>query len=216
LFVIEHELEVLRRADWIVDVGPGAGERGGEVLYSGSLEGLQRVKASQTRIHLFRKRPPYPQMPRTPRSWLQLREITKNNLHNLDVDIPLGTFTSVTGVSGSGKSSLISQMLVDLVASRLGQTPQAEEEPHMDPLEKVEKGPSSGTIVGGMGEIHRLVVVDQKPIGRIPRSNMVTYTGLFDHVRKLFAGTKLARSRRYDWTRWGRRRRSDHDEGNTN
>ncbi|HEY4356422.1 MAG TPA: hypothetical protein VGN16_11790 [Acidobacteriaceae bacterium] len=131
-----------------------------------------------------------------PRTWLQLRGVTKNNLH--EVDVPLGVFTSVTGVSGSGKSSLISQVLVDLVAGRLGQALPEEEETEIDPLQDVYEGPVGGAIAGGMETIRRLVVVDQKPIGRPPRSNMATYTGLFDHVRKLFASTKLARSRRYD------------------
>ena len=198
LFVVEHELEVVRRADWIVDVGPGAGERGGEILYSGPPEGLREVEASQTRRHLFRERSRLTRPPRTPSGWLQLRGVTKNNLHDLDVDIPLGVFTSVTGVSGSGKSSLVSKVLVDLVASRLGQVLQAEEETDADPLEKVDEGQASGTIAAGMEQIRRLVVVDQQPIGRTPRSNMATYTGLFDHVRKLFAATKLARARRYD------------------
>jgi excinuclease ABC subunit A len=193
LFVVEHELEVIRRADWIVDVGQGAGEGGGEILYSGPPEGLRRVVALQTRQHLFRNGVGEVRAPRVPNGWLHLREVTKNNLHELDVDVPLGTFTSVTGVSGSGKSSLISQVLVDLVAEHLGQALSTEEE-NTDPLEE----PAEGAIAGGTERIRRLVVVDQKPIGRTPRSNMATYTGLFDHVRRLFASTKLAKSRRYD------------------
>ena len=173
------------------------GDRGGEILYSGPPEGLRRVAASQTRRHLFRDGTRAMREPRIASGWLRLRKVTKNNLHALDVDIPLGTFTSVTGVSGSGKSSLISQVLVDLVAQRLGQALPAEEET-TDPLEGPAEKPTEGAIAGGMERVRRLVVVDQKPIGRTPRSNMATYTGLFDEVRKLFASTKLAKSRRYD------------------
>jgi excinuclease ABC subunit A len=195
LFVVEHELDVIRHADWIVDVGPLAGEHGGEILYSGPPEGLKRVKASHTREYLFDERPPAPRQPRTPRGWLRVEGVTRNNLHRLDAQFPLGVFTSVTGVSGSGKSTLVSQVLVELVADRLGHA--LDEEDEHDPLVQrvVTEG---GEIVAGMEGIKRLVRVDQKPIGRTPRSNLATYTGLFDHVRKLFASTKAARARRYD------------------
>jgi excinuclease ABC subunit A len=129
---------------------------------------------------------------------LRLAGVTRNNLHKLDVDFPLGVLTCVTGVSGSGKSSLVSQVLVDLVTAALGQAaPQAEAE-EGDSLEQEAAVPSEGRIVAGLEGIRRLVRVDQKPIGRTPRSNLATYTGLFDQVRKLFAATKTARSRRYD------------------
>jgi excinuclease ABC subunit A len=195
LFVVEHELDVIRHADWIVDVGPLAGEHGGEILYSGPPEGLKRVKASHTREYLFHERKPAPREPREPRGWLCLEGVTRNNLHDLTAAFPLGVFTSVTGVSGSGKSTLVSQVLVELVAGRLGHALDEEEE--HDPLVQrvVTVG---GEIVAGMEGIKRLVRVDQKPIGRTPRSNLATYTGLFDHVRKLFAATKGARARRYD------------------
>jgi excinuclease ABC subunit A len=197
LFVVEHELDVIRRADWLVDIGPNAGEKGGEVLYSGPPEGLRTVKASQTRRHLFREGAFSVRTPRTPKSWLHLRDVTRNNLQRLDVSFPLGVFTSVTGVSGSGKSSLVSQVLVELVAERLGQLI-TDEEPDADALEQPTVVTTGGEIAGGMEHIRRLVVVDQKPIGRTPRSNMATYTGLFDHVRKLFAATRAAKARRYD------------------
>jgi excinuclease ABC subunit A len=197
LFVIEHELDVIRRADWLVDVGPNAGEKGGEVLYSGPPEGLRDVKSSQTRLHLFRGGVTPGRMRRTPKSWLHLRDVTRNNLKQLDVSFPLGVFTSVTGVSGSGKSSLVSQVLVELVAERLGQLTTTDE-PDADDMEQRPVVTTGGEIVSGLEQIGRLVVVDQKPIGRTPRSNMATYTGLFDHVRKLFAATKLAKVRRYD------------------
>jgi excinuclease ABC subunit A len=197
LFVVEHELGVIRRADWLVDVGPNAGEKGGEVLYSGPPEGLRNIKASQTRLHLFREGAMPGKTPRTGKGWLHLRDVTRNNLKHLDVSFPLGVFTSVTGVSGSGKSSLVSQVLVELVAERLGQLIRLDE-PDTDDLEQTTVVTTGGEIVSGMEHVRRLVVVDQKPIGRTPRSNMATYTGLFDHVRKLFAATKAAEARRYD------------------
>ncbi|WP_260740584.1 excinuclease ABC subunit UvrA [Tunturiibacter lichenicola] len=197
LFVVEHELDVIRRADWLVDVGPEAGENGGEVLYSGPPAGLRDVEASQTRIHLFRKGSMPKRIRRTAKGWLRLRDVTRNNLRGLDVSFPLGVFTSVTGVSGSGKSSLVSHALVELVAEGLGQ-PITVEEPVADDLEQTTIVTTAGEIVSGIEHIGRLVVVDQKPIGRTPRSNMATYTGLFDHVRKLFADTRGAKARRYD------------------
>jgi excinuclease ABC subunit A len=121
LFVVEHELDVVRHADWIVDVGPGAGEHGGEVLYSGPPPGLADVPASVTRNYLFANGKQTSRTRRSARDWLKLRGVTRNNLDQLNVDIPLGVFTSVTGVSGSGKSSLISQFLVEAVADKLGQ-----------------------------------------------------------------------------------------------
>jgi excinuclease ABC subunit A len=122
--------------------------------------------------------------------------VTRNNLHELDVKFPLGVLTSVTGVSGSGKSSLVSQALVELVAHCLGHEI-ADVEEEADPLLR-ERGETNGRITAGMDQIKRLVRVDQKPIGRTPRSNLATYTGLFDGVRKLFANTKAARARHYD------------------
>ncbi|HET9503682.1 MAG TPA: excinuclease ABC subunit UvrA [Hymenobacter sp.] len=197
LFVVEHELEVIKQADWVVDVGPGAGEQGGQVLYSGPLAGLKEVEESQTRRYLFDTEPLASRPPREPSGWLRLRGITRHNLHQLDADFPLGVFTSVTGVSGSGKSTLVSQVLVELVAAGLGQT-LAAEEPEGDALERPDEAATEGRISEGINQITRLVRVDQQPIGRTPRSNMATYTGLFDHVRKLFAATPEARKRRYD------------------
>ncbi|QJW98343.1 excinuclease ABC subunit UvrA [Frigoriglobus tundricola] len=197
LFVVEHELEVIRHADWIVDVGPDAGERGGHVLYSGPPDGLRQVAGSHTRPFLFAEHAPPAREPRTPKGWLRLEGVTRNNLRNLAAAFPLGVLTSVTGVSGSGKSSLVSQALVELVAGQLGQAaPSAGEE--SEELEQAPAAPVGGRIAAGMGAVKRLVVVDQKPIGRTPRSNLATYTGLFDHVRKLFAGTKAAKARKYD------------------
>jgi excinuclease ABC subunit A len=196
LFVVEHEIDVIHHADWIVDVGPAAGEHGGRVLYSGPLDGLARVEASQTRRHLFGLSQRPARAPRTPKAWLQLSGVTRNNLHGLDVRFPLGVFTTVTGISGSGKSSLVSQALVELVAGHLGHTIPSDDDG--DELERGAAAPIGGRIAGGIEGISRLVRVDQKPIGRTPRSNLATYTGLFDHVRKLFAATKAARARHYD------------------
>jgi excinuclease ABC subunit A len=200
LFVVEHDLEVIRRADWLVDVGPAAGNRGGEILYSGPPSGLAGVSRSQTRKYLFpptaedgvsrkRKR-------RVASEWLTLTGISRNNLHNLQVSFPLGVMTSVTGISGSGKSSLVSQALVELTAAALGQS--FDSSSGEDELETAASLPMEGRISSGLKGIRRLVQVDQKPIGRTPRSNLATYTGVFDHVRKLFAGTKMAKARRYD------------------
>ncbi|GHA74626.1 excinuclease ABC subunit A [Pontibacter akesuensis] len=197
LFVVEHNLDVIRHADWLVDVGPEAGEKGGEVLYSGPPEGLQQVEASKTAKYLFDGHEAPGHTPRTPTGWLQLSGVTRNNLHNLEAEFPLGVFTTVTGVSGSGKSSLVSQVLVELVADSLGQ-PLPTEEEEGEALERTEPIQTDGHITAGMESIKRLVRVDQKPIGRTPRSNMATYTGLFDHVRKLFAATPLAKERKYD------------------
>ncbi|UQQ13216.1 excinuclease ABC subunit UvrA [Xanthomonas arboricola] len=197
VFVVEHEVDVIRHADWIVDVGPAAGVHGGQVLYSGPPAGLEQVEASSTRRYLFGTLPQVHSHARAATGWLQLRGITRNNVRELDVDLPLGVFTTVTGVSGSGKSSLVSQALVELLAAHLGQT-QAEEDEALDPLERGTQVPLGGAIVGGLDQVRRLVRVDQKPIGRTPRSNLATYTGLFDPVRKLFAATPAARRRRYD------------------
>ncbi|AZC19320.1 excinuclease ABC subunit UvrA [Pseudomonas sp. CMR5c] len=197
LFVVEHDLQTMRRADWLVDVGPAAGERGGQVLYSGPPAGLATIEASQTRPYLFAGQAPVVHTPRQPRDWLRLAGITRNNLKDLDVEFPLGCFTAVTGVSGSGKSSLVSQALLELVGAHLGKMPAAEEAAQLD-LEDEVPVASGGRVVAGMERVKRLVQVDQKPIGRTPRSNLATYTGLFDQVRKLFAATPEARARGYD------------------
>ena len=220
IYVVEHDLALMRAADWIVDVGPAAGELGGRVLYSGPPDGLRGIAESRTAAYLFPDafadastgssadsaddsagpvgRPGRRPAPRTPKGWLRLEGITQNNLVDVDAAFPLGVFTAVTGVSGSGKSSLVSRALVDLVGAHLGHEPVA-----ADDDEDAEAGaeiPSTtgGRIAGGAETIRRLVQVDQKPIGRTPRSNLATYTGLFDHVRKLFAATPAARARKFD------------------
>jgi len=198
LFVVEHEIDVIRQADWIVDVGPAAGESGGQVLYSGPPDGLKDVEDSITRDYIFSDRKMTTHKPRTPKGWLKLTGVTRNNLNDLSVAFPLGVFTSVTGVSGSGKSTLVSQVLVELVATQLGTSIATTTETDENPLEQTSVETLGGTITEGLEAIKRLVVVDQKPIGRTPRSNLATYTGLFDNIRKLFAATKLAKLRKYD------------------
>jgi len=198
LFVVEHELDVVRHADWLVDVGPDAGEGGGEILYSGPPAGLKDITRSKTRMHLFNDRPFKKSEPRKPSGWLTLSGIIKNNLHNIEAAFPLGVLTSVTGISGSGKSSLVSQVLVTLIAAKLGNSIVSEKEEEEDGFLASEIiGAQEGEITGGSEQIKRMVVVNQKPIGRTPRSNLATYTGLFDVVRKLFSNTKLAKSRKY-------------------
>jgi excinuclease ABC subunit A len=199
LFVVEHDLDVVRRADWVVDVGPGAGEGGGHVLYSGPVDGLEAVEESVTRRFLFGPQPGYvpEHTPREPDGWLHLHHIERHNLHDVDVDLPLGVFTAVTGVSGSGKSTLVTQVLADLVERRLGT--RGGDGPDEDAELDVEPGSAGeGVEAHGLEAFDRLVRVDQKPIGRTPRSNLATYTGLFDAVRKVFADTDEARAR--GWT----------------
>lgn len=198
VFVVEHDLALMRRAQWLVDVGPAAGEGGGRVLYSGEPEGLKAVPDSVTAQYLFDAVRPPRMTGRQPIGWLQLRNIHRHNLRGVDADIALGVLTAVTGISGSGKSSLFAQALPELVLSALGQ------EPAESPTEGSDSGEPSvlektvGALGGDTGTIKRLVQIDQKPIGRTPRSNLATYTGLFDHVRKLFAATPEAKSCRYD------------------
>ncbi|WP_165617627.1 excinuclease ABC subunit UvrA [Klenkia soli] len=173
LFVIEHDMAVARRADWVVDVGPRAGVHGGRVLYSGPVAGLADVEESVTRRFLA-DRGPAVRTRREPSSWLTLSGVSRHNLRDVEVRVPLGVLTAVTGVSGSGKSTLVSQVLAEVVESSLA---------------------GSAVPAEGVDALDRLVQVDQKPIGRTPRSNLATYTGLFDVVRKLFADTDEARAR---------------------
>ncbi|NWD85040.1 ATP-binding cassette domain-containing protein, partial [Pseudomonas reactans] len=152
-------------------------------------------QASQTREYLFADKRVSEQARREPTGWLKLQGVTRNNLKDLNVDFPLGCFTAVTGISGSGKSSLVSQALLELVGAGLGRVVENDEEPS---LEDDAPQTSGGHISAGLEHVRRLVQVDQKPIGRTPRSNLATYTGLFDNVRKLFAATPAAKKRHYD------------------
>ncbi|MCU1372196.1 MAG: transporter [Ilumatobacteraceae bacterium] len=168
VFVVEHDLDVVRQADWLVDIGPGAGENGGRVLYSGPVTGLEQVEESVTGRYLFGRPEILDHELREPDGWVHVRGATRHNLRDLSVDIPVGVLTAVTGVSGSGKSTLVTQVLAEQVQGRLG-----------------------------LDAFDRLVQVDQAPIGRTPRSNLATYTGMFDVVRKLFAATDEAVARGY-------------------
>jgi len=220
VFVVEHDTSVIRHANWVVDVGPNAGSHGGNIVYSGPVEGLEQVINSHTSQHLFKHNnnaKPNHQTQRTPAAWLKLSGIERNNLHNISAEFPLGVITSVTGGSGSGKSSLVSQALVELIQDALGQkTPPPMPTDEADLLDQELQTPTHGKITEGLEHIKRLITVDQKAIGRTPRSNLATYTGLFDHVRKLFANTKEAKARKYDAGRFSfnvKKGRCDNCEG---
>ncbi|MEU5165785.1 excinuclease ABC subunit UvrA [Streptomyces mutomycini] len=186
VFVVEHQMDVVRQAGWLVDVGPLAGEHGGRVLHSGPPAELAGVAGSATRRFLFDEDPPPAREPREPSGWIRLRGVDRHNVRGVDADFPLGVLTAVTGVSGSGKSTLVGQVLAGVLAGR---------RPADVPGPPVRaEGCASAE---GLEAVDRLVQVDQKPIGRTPRSNLATYTGLFDVVRKLFADTEAARARKY-------------------
>ncbi|MFP3986580.1 excinuclease ABC subunit UvrA [Streptomyces sp. E11-3] len=184
VFVVEHHLEVVRQADWLVDVGPRAGEHGGRVLHSGPVADLAGVEESATRRFLFDREPAPPRPVRAPEGWLKLTGVSRHNLRGLDASFPLGVLTAVTGVSGSGKSTLVGQVLPGLLAER------GEEGVPVT-------SPAGLGGIDGAEAVRRVVQVDQRPIGRTPRSNLATYTGLFDVVRKLFTETDEARARGY-------------------
>ena len=210
VFVVEHNMDVVRRADWLVDVGPRAGEGGGEVLYSGPVAGLAGVGQSLTRPFLFpeaadggtpagaiSRGSSRNGAPREAAGWLKLTNINRHNLQELDADFPLGVLTAVTGLSGSGKSTLVSQVLADAVGARLHPQTEAADPvaQDQDAAAALDAAPLSVGTMAGLDHLDRLVKVDQKPIGRTPRSNLATYTGLFDAVRKEFAATEEARAR---------------------
>ena len=185
LFVVEHDLDVIRRADWIVDIGPGAGDGGGQLVYSGPVDGIKAIDESVTGRYLFPREEPPARTLRVPESWLHVTGASLHNLRNVSVDFPLGVMTAVTGVSGSGKSSLVTHVLAQVVRRHLGTAPD-------DSVLAVDVDEAAG-----VESFDRLVLVDQRPIGRTPRSNLATYTGMFDVVRKLFAATDEARARNY-------------------
>lgn len=186
LFVVEHDMDVVRRADWIVDIGPAAGEGGGRVVYSGPVAGLEEVSESLTSAHLFGRVQPLEHDPRSPDGWLDMTGVTRHNLTDLSVQFPVGVLTAVTGVSGSGKSTLVTQVLSEVVRRWLKVSPGEEEDSQLEVHVQD---------VAGLEKFNRLVRVDQRPIGRTPRSTLATYTGMFDVVRKLFAGTDDAKKR---------------------
>lgn len=212
VFFVEHSLDVIRQADWIVDIGPGAGSDGGRVVYSGPLEGLRDVGDSATRGYLFGDRGSSSTAPRERRTGegrLELHGVTRNNLTDVSVGFPLGAFTAVTGVSGSGKSTLVTHALPELLqanlASRVDDESLDGDEPTaapQDPLFASTPEVTTGLAEGPEGRLRRVVQVSQKPIGRTPRSNVATYTGLFDRIRARFAATPEARRRRYGANRF--------------
>ena len=185
LIVVEHDEETMDAADWVVDIGPGAGESGGEIVYSGPLQGLLKEKDSVTGQYLSgEKKIHVPEQRRgvDPGRQLTVKGARENNLQNITVQFPLGTLTAITGVSGSGKSTLVNQILYRSLANRLN---------------KARQVPGRHHSVQGSEHLDKIVHVDQSPIGRTPRSNPATYTGVWDHVRALFADTNEAKVRGY-------------------
>ena len=184
LLVIEHDEETLRQADWLIDLGPGAGRHGGKLLVSGSYDDLIDNKESVTAAYLSgREEIPIPEKRVKPNgNWLEVMGAKANNLQNIDVKFPLGCMIAVTGVSGSGKSSLVSDILAPYLLRELHSSDSA-------------PGPHEKIV--GINDIDKAIVIDQSPIGRTPRSNCVTYTKAFDEIRKLFAEAPLSRERGY-------------------
>ena len=184
MLVVEHDEETMQIADHIVDIGPGAGEHGGQVVHSGTFKQLLKNKKSLTGQYLSGKKEiPVPEMRREPSGEkVTVRGATENNLQSLDVEFPLGCFISVTGVSGSGKSTLVNQILYRSLMQR---------------IYKSKTVPGRHKTVEGIEHLDKVINIDQQPIGRTPRSNPATYTGVFDHVRKLFAQTQESRVRGY-------------------
>ncbi len=190
LIVVEHDEDTIRTADWIVDIGPGAGEHGGEVVVSGPYKELIASKRSVTGDYMSGRRKievPSVRRPVDPSRIIRVEGAAENNLKNVDVDFPLGTFVAVTGVSGSGKSTLVNDILYTSLARELNGSREV---------------PGKHKRVKGLDQLDKVVHVDQSPIGRTPRSNPATYTGVFDHVRKLFAQTTEAKIRGYQQGRF--------------
>ncbi len=185
LIVVEHDEDTIRTADWVVDIGPGAGEHGGQVVVSGTVQELLDHADSQTGQYLSRRKEiPVPELrrPRTPGRELTVVGAKEHNLHNVDVSFPLGMFVAVTGVSGSGKSTLVNDILYTALAKQ---------------IYNARTVPGRHKRIEGADNVDKVIHVDQSPIGRTPRSNPATYTGVFDHVRKLFASTPEAKMRGY-------------------
>ena len=185
LIVVEHDEDTIRAADWVVDIGPGAGEHGGQVVVSGTVDELLNHHDSTTGMYLSgRKEIPVPDVrrPRTPGRDLTVLGATEHNLRDIDVTFPLGMFTAVTGVSGSGKSTLVNHILYTSLAKQ---------------IYNARTVPGRHRTIDGVEHVDKVIHVDQSPIGRTPRSNPATYTGVFDHVRKLFASTPEAKMRGY-------------------
>jgi excinuclease ABC subunit A len=203
LFVVEHDLAIARRADWIVDIGLGAGIGGGEIVYSGPPAGLAVVESSVTSSFMFPASDPHRHQSRSAHSWLKLAGLIRNNLQDISVEIPLGVMTAIIGVSGSGKTSLLQEILSLALPGNSGSPDSPDSREDTDAGADgvgVTQPNDSGEEVGFAPS--RIISIDQKPIGRSPRSNLATYTGLFDGVRKLFADLPEAKARRYTASRF--------------
>ena len=190
LIVVEHDEETIRTADWIVDIGPGAGEHGGEIVVSGDYDALVNSKKSITGAYMSGRSKievPKKRRPLNPKRSLTIKEARENNLQNIDVSIPLGAFVAVTGVSGSGKSTLVNDILYSVLANKLN---------------GARIVPGRHRSISGIDHLDKVVHVDQSPIGRTPRSNPATYTGVFDKIRALFAETSEAKVRGYQQGRF--------------
>ena len=183
LIVVEHDEDTMKEADYIVDIGPGAGEHGGEVVAAGTAKEIMKNKKSVTGAYLSgRKKIPVPEERRESKGFLKILGARENNLKNIDVEIPLGVMTCVTGVSGSGKSSLVNEILYKALAKELN---------------RARTIPGKHTRIEGLEQVDKVINIDQSPIGRTPRSNPATYTGVFDLIRDLFAATADAKARGY-------------------
>ena len=183
LIVVEHDEDTMRAADCVVDIGPGAGEHGGELVEIGTAEMLMKNERSITGAYLSgRCKIPVPTERKQPTGWLKIRGAAENNLKQVNVDVPLGIMTAVTGVSGSGKSSLINEVLYKTLARDLN---------------RARVIPGKHKEIQGLDQLDKVISIDQSPIGRTPRSNPATYTGVFDQIRDLFASTADAKARRY-------------------
>lgn len=183
LIVVEHDEDTMREADYIVDIGPGAGVHGGEIVAQGTMEDICKSERSITGQYLSGKmKIPVPKEHRTPSGWLKLKGCRENNLKNIDVDFPVGTFTCVTGVSGSGKSSLVNEILYKILSRKLNRS-------------RLKAGKYNS--IEGLEQLDKVVQIDQSPIGRSPRSNPATYTKVFDLIRDLYAQVPEAKMRGY-------------------
>ncbi len=183
VIVVEHDEDTMREADYIVDVGPGAGEHGGEIVATGTAQDIIKNKNSITGAYLSgRESIPVPEKRSEPTGWIKILGAQENNLKNLDVEIPLGIMTCITGVSGSGKSSLINEILYKRLARDLN---------------RARTIPGKHKDIEGIDQLDKVIAIDQSPIGRTPRSNPATYTGVFDLIRDLFAATADAKARGY-------------------
>ena len=184
VLVVEHDEDTMRAADYIVDIGPGAGEHGGQVVAGGTAEGSMQCEDSITGAYLSgRVKIPVPKERRQPTGWLTVRGAAENNLKNIDVSFPLGVMTCVTGVSGSGKSSLVNEILYKSLARKLN---------------RARTIPGKFKKLEGVEQLDKVIAIDQSPIGRTPRSNPATYTGVFDMIRDLFASTPDAKAKGYN------------------